>query len=85
MALMGEMTNHNRILIAKPEEKQSFWRLKSRWIDSVIKMDRITQILYVCGDLAFVAKNGNQWRYLLKTAVKLLSFVPSLTSSTYSL
>ena len=42
MALMGEMTNPNRILVAKPEEKPPFWRLRSRWIDSVIKMDRIT-------------------------------------------
>ena len=45
MALMGEMTNPNRILVAKSEEKPPFWRLEGRWIDCVIKMDRITQIL----------------------------------------
>jgi hypothetical protein len=42
VATMGEMTTTNGILVAKPEEKPLFWRLKGRLIDSVIKMDRIT-------------------------------------------
>ena len=35
-------TNPYRILVVKPENKLSFGRLKSRWVDSDIKVDRIT-------------------------------------------
>jgi hypothetical protein len=66
---MWERRNAYRILVGKPEGKQSLGRPRRRWADD-IKMDLI-EIIWDGTDWIDIAHDRDQWRALVNTVMKL--------------
>jgi hypothetical protein len=65
---MMEVRNTYKILDRKPKGNGPLERRKCRWEDN-IKVD-LKEIWYVCVDWIHLAKDRNQWRAVVNTAIK---------------
>jgi hypothetical protein len=66
---MGKKRNEYKILVGKPEGKRPLGRSRRRWVDGV-KMG-LREIGWDGMDWIDLAQDGDQWRALVNTVMKL--------------
>jgi hypothetical protein len=69
VARMEEKINAYRVLVGKSEGKRQLGRPRRRWVDN-IKMD-LREMRWSCMDWIDLVQDGDQWRALVSTVMKL--------------